>query len=244
VPDAIAGPGWLRRHHLVWIAPAHHAAISSQIADAALAAAAQQLMAAGAPLVIGRQPELGIGAPSAATFIAAGMPLPPSLGKCRLAFGISPRAIARTAPPLKLADTIPRLPAIWRPPLLHLSRGAASIRIELGVYGSAAWEALTGEKYLTPQSDIDLLWRPTGPDQLGAGIALLAGWEAATGLRADGEILFGADDAVAWREWMVSVSESSSLRVLVKSLAGPRLCTRAELLAHLRPNEVEDAQCT
>jgi phosphoribosyl-dephospho-CoA transferase len=151
--------------------------------------------------------------------------------------------IAGTAPPLKLVETIPHLPAMWREPLLRLLCGAESIRIDFGVYGSAAWEALTGEKYLTPQSDIDLLWRPTRVDQLGAGIALLAGWEVATGLRADGEILFGDDDAVAWREWMESASEPVPPRVLVKSLAGPRLCTRAELLARAYQNEVEAAQC-
>jgi phosphoribosyl-dephospho-CoA transferase len=241
VPDAMAWPGWLRRHHLVWAAPAHHAAISAQIADRALAAAAQRLLGAGAPLVIGRQPQAGSSEPCAALSLATGMALPPALGKHRLPFTIPLHAVTRTAPPLKLADTIAHLPPIWRQPLLRLARDAERVRIEFGVYGSAAWEALTGLAYLNAASDIDLLWRPSGLDQLATGIALLLDWETATGLRADGEILFGDHDAVAWREWIDIESQPSSRRVLVKSLAEPRLCTRAEMLAC--PQEGEAAQC-
>jgi phosphoribosyl-dephospho-CoA transferase len=242
-PDAAARPEWLRRHHLVWIAPARHAAIVSQIADAALAGAARRLLREGAPLVISRQPPSAGGAPGGTPSIAAGLPLPPALGKRRLALNIPPDAIVRTAPPPALADAIARLPPAWRPPLLRLLRGARSRRIEFRLYGSAAWEALTGEHYLAPESDIDLLWRPAGMDQLGAGIALLADWERASALRADGEILFGDDDAVAWREWMEAQCQPSRSRVLVKSLAGARLCMRADLLARAYSGAAEAARC-
>ena len=222
--------------------PAHHAAVTQQIGDSALAAAALRLLDAGAPLVIGRQPRSGADY-SAPMFIAAGLPLPPALGKHRLAFRIPRHAIERTAPPLKLADVIPCLPGRWREPLRMLLRGAESIRIEFTVYGSAAWAALTGETYLTPQSDIDLLWRPKSADQLAAGIALLAEWEAISGLRADGEILFGDDAAVAWREWNAAASPGPPPRVLVKVIAGARLGTRAQMLACLPTVEAGPMTC-
>jgi phosphoribosyl-dephospho-CoA transferase len=236
VPDAVAAPGGLRRHHLLWCASAHHGALGAQIADSFQAAAAIRLLAAGAPLVIGRQPATGDGIPGAETLIAAGMPLPPALGKGRLPFRISTRNIIRTAKPPRLADTIPRLPAIWRAPLLRLLCGALSIGIELRLYGSAAWEGLTGLSYLTPRSDIDLLWRPVSVDQLAAGVAFLAEWEAATGIRTDGEILFGDDDAVAWREWLESGANPVPQRVLVKSHARVRMCSRDELLLRNYPD--------
>jgi phosphoribosyl-dephospho-CoA transferase len=189
-------------------------------------------------LVICQQSRLDTGTQFSTTRIAAGLPLPPSLGKRRLAFMIQPDTIARSAHPLALTDIIPHLPVEWRRPLLQLSRGGEAIGLEFRVYGSAAWEALTGLSYLTPESDIDLLWRPTGTAQLADGIALLANWEAATGRHVDGEILFRDDDAVAWREWAEAERKHASPRFLVKSLAGPRLCTRAELQARLsRPEE-------
>jgi len=231
----------LRRHHLLWIAPAHRIAVSGQIEDVTLAAVALRLLNAGAPLVVARQVRPAGGGLSESAFVTAGMPLPPWLGKHRLAFKIPLRAISRTGPPLRLVDAIPHLPATWRRPLAQLLRNASPTGIVFAVYGSAAWQALTGEKYLTPASDIDLLWRPVGPDQLASGIALLGDWEAATGLRADGEILFGDDDAVAWREWMGDGGKSSTSRVLVKSLAGARLCTRRELLARVCLDEMVDA---
>ena len=70
-------------------------------------------------------------------------------------------------------------------------RGNAIWSIELRVFGSLAWQALSGLPYLTPQSDIDLIWHPRSLAQLQQGIALLASWELASGLRADGEVLFG-----------------------------------------------------
>ena len=233
--DSPAASPALRRHDLVWIVPAQHAALSAQIADAALSAAVLQRLAAGAPLVVGRQtlPLPGVGAGDGAATLAAGMPLPPAAGKHRLPFRIEPAAIARASPPWALAAVIPALAARWRGPLQSLHDGAAEAGIAFRVFGSAAWEALTGEAYMTPQSDIDLLWRPRGGAQLDAGLALLHAWERATGLRADGEILFGADDAVAWREWDPAAGRPPSPRVLVKTTAGPYLCRRERLLAVL-----------
>lgn len=173
------------------------------------------------------------------------MPLPPALGKGRLSFRISTPNIVRTALPPRLADSIPLLSPPWRAPLRRLLRGAQSIGIELRIYGSAAWESLTGVSYLAPQSDIDVLWRPSGADHLAAGVMLLAEWERTTGIRVDGEILFGEDDAVAWREWLQSWPSPVPQRVLVKSLAGARLCSRDELLLRNYPGgrEMEVAQC-
>ena len=72
---------------------------------------------------------------------------------------------------------------------------------------------------------------------------MLAAWEVESGIRADGEILFGDDDAVAWREWMYGGrrGDIASARVLVKAVFGPRLEAGAKLLAGLR--ECEMASC-
>jgi phosphoribosyl-dephospho-CoA transferase len=100
------------------------------------------------------------------------------------------------------------------------------------VFGSLAWQALSGLPYLTPQSDIDLLWHPQSNAQLQQGIALLARWEQTSGLRADGEVLFGAGSAVSWREWATSKSGNGQ-RVLVKRASIAELVETRELLEML-----------
>lgn len=231
MPPRLSG---LRRHWLVWVAQAFHPMLGAQVTDLTLRDIASRFLAANWPLVMCRQ---GIAAGELAgahTPIALGMPLPPAQGKHRIAFAVPPATIARTAPPPVLADLIPRLPLVWRAPLRQLVRGSEAIGIELRVFGSAAWEGLAGSGYLTPASDIDLLWRPIDAAQVAAGIALLREWEANTGLVADGEILFGDDAAVAWREWPVDQPpQGGAHRVLVKTLRGPQLCAPGDLLGRL-----------
>ena len=235
----IRPPSWLRRHHLLWIAPAHHAAVGAEVPDAALRGAVASGLAAGWPVVVCQQSN-GRGQRDSQARVAVGMPLPLAQGKRRVAILIAPEWIADTAAPPFLRDVIPCLPESRRAALVRLVQRADAIDLALRVYGSVAWEALTGRAYLTPASDIDLLLQPSTRGQLAAAIAMLATWEAETGVRADGEILFGDDDAVAWREWMCGGRQwkSPSTRVLVKAASGPRLATRGKLLASLPGPEV------
>ena len=109
--------------------------------------------------------------------IAVGLALPPAQGKRRIALSVAANDIARYTPPLRLADAIAHAPAAWQPALAELDAAAIDIDLELRVFGSLAWQALSGMQYLTPQSDIDLLWHPQSHAQLQQGIALLARWE-------------------------------------------------------------------
>ena len=104
--------------------------------------------------------------------------------------------------------------------------------LELRVFGSLAWQALSGHNYMTEKSDIDLLWHPLSHMQLQQGIALLTRWELATGLRADGEVLFGGSSAVSWREW-ATLKSGDDRRVLVKRISSAELVDARELLEML-----------
>ena len=224
----------LRRHWLVWLAPEFHGMVSDQVTNPMLRQFATDFLAAGGPLVIPSQANGNAGHSLTSTSIAVGMPLPPSQGKHRLAFTVPPQSIVRAAPPMRLADAIPGLAKQWRAPLRQLQDDARAIGLEFRVFGSVAWESLTGRGYLTSESDIDLLWRPSDYSQIVDGIALLTAWEARTGpgvLRVDGELTFGDDLAVAWREWRAVQQPRAARRVLVKTLQGPRVCLPSELLA-------------
>ena len=230
-------PRWLRRHRLLWIAPAHHAAVGAQIPDTSLRDTIANWLAAGWPVIVCQQLHARVG-PLAQ--VAVGMPLPLAQGKRRVALAVAPEWIARALAPPLLRDVIPRLPEFRQAGLLELIQRADAIDLALHAYGSIAWEALTGRTYLTSESDVDLLWQPSTREQLAASIAMLGAWEMESGVRVDGEILFGDDDAVAWREWMGGVRrrENPSTRVLVKAVSGPRLEVRGKLLASLPTSDV------
>jgi phosphoribosyl-dephospho-CoA transferase len=164
--------------------------------------------------------------------IVVGLALPPAQGKRRIALSVAAYDIARYTPPLRLADAIAHAPAAWQSALTELDAAAHYMDIELRIFGSLAWQALSGMPYLTPQSDIDLLWHPQSHAQLQQGIALLARWELDHGLRADGEVLFGANNAVSWREW-AAVKSGEDRRVLVKRLSSAELVAAHELMEML-----------
>ena len=199
--------------------------VAAQTNDDAMHAHIAAWLAADRPLVVARQPCIE----TLSDNIAVGLALPPAQGKRCVALVVAAHDIARYTQPLLLADAIAHAPAGWRTALAELDAAAMDISIELRVFGSLAWQALSGLPYVTPQSDIDLLWRPLSNAQLQHGIALLACWERSSGLRADGEVLFGASSAVSWREW-ATLQSGDDQRVLVKRAASAELVAARELL--------------
>ena len=220
----------MSRHSLVWMRPNCRAAVAAQVKDDATHAQVAAWLAADRPLVVARQP-CGAALPDTITpgAISVGLALPPAPGKRRIGLVVAAHEIARYTQPLLLADAIAHAPAAWQPALAELHDAAINIGIKLRVFGSLAWQALSGLQYLTPHSDIDLLWHPLSHAQLQQGIALLARWEQASGLRADGEVLFGANSAVSWREW-AALKSGGDQRVLVKRESGAELVAARELL--------------
>lgn len=215
----------LSRHTLVWIRPECRAAVAAQVNDDAMHAQIATWLAVDRPLVVARQPcEV-----TQQHTIAVGLAMPPAQGKCRIALSVAAHDIARYTPPLLLADAIMHAPVEWQSALAELDAAATGIDLELRIFGSLAWQALSGVNYMTPQSDVDLLWHPLSNAQLQQGIALLVRWEQSSGLRADGEVLFGGSSAVSWREW-AALKSGDGQRVLVKRASSAELVDARELL--------------
>jgi phosphoribosyl-dephospho-CoA transferase len=215
----------LSRHTLVWIRPECRAAVAAQVADDGMRTQVAAWLDADRPLVVARQQCSGTPSNS----IAVGLALPPAQGKRRIALRVAAHDIERHIPPLLFADALAHAPVAWQSSLADLHDAAMNLDIELRVFGSLAWQALSGLQYLTPQSDIDLLWHPLSNTQLQQGIALLARWEQDHGLRADGEVLFGINSAVSWREW-ATLKSGDDQRVLVKRASSAELVAAGELL--------------
>jgi phosphoribosyl-dephospho-CoA transferase len=161
-----------------------------------------------------------------AGWLRLGVPLPPARGKQRLSLAVHPLSVEEVRAPLALTDVIGCCPPEWMAPLQSLRAMARDVGLTPGVYGSFAWQALTGERYVGPGSDIDLVWHPQDATQLAALLGMLARWEESAQRRADGEIVLPNGDAVCWREL---AGESS--RLLVKSALAVALHRRSDVLA-------------
>jgi phosphoribosyl-dephospho-CoA transferase len=163
---------------------------------------------------------------------AIGFALPPgAAGKVRIGCRVELADIGRRTRALPLVGALDAAPAPWREALAALERQAAEAGFGLSVYGSLALQALTGQSYLTPTSDIDLLLRPLNRAQLMTGLDLLARHAALLPL--DGEVVFPDGRAVAWKELRATFDSAPGTRVLAKSLERVGLVKPDELLAML-----------
>lgn len=170
--------------------------------------------------------------------LCAGIALPPleDGSKPRIALRVPMSALDRRCGAMPLAAVIDKAPANWRQDLNNMEAQAREAGIELRVFGSLAWQALTAQAYVTPASDIDLLCRPADRRTLEAACILYQAW--AGRLPLDGELVFPSGVAVSWKEWMVARQAGfDSLRVLVKQSQAVRLALPAELVAGLPPEK-------
>jgi phosphoribosyl-dephospho-CoA transferase len=203
----------LRRHDLVQVDPAAWAAVLAARPDLGALAILTGWAQAGRPLVARRR-----SADDPDGQLALGLPLPPALGKRRIAVTLDPAAIVRVERFPLLRSITHGVPPAWRPATTALLRLAAAVGIEPLVFGSLAWSALTGLDYLGPASDLDLLW----PIDWAQGVSgLLDGLRSiapSAPMRLDGEILDPEGRGVDWRELASGAPE-----VQGKTLAGVEL---------------------
>jgi phosphoribosyl-dephospho-CoA transferase len=177
----------------------------------------QEWEAARWPLVVRRQ----IAAPGQ---VGVGLALPPNSAtgqKSKISLSCDLNGIVRQQSPLLLRQALGAAPDAWKPGLAALDAALAEHGMECAVYGSLAWQSMTGQEYLHGDSDIDVSVPLQSVAQLeAAGHALQA-----AKLPLDGELLFPMQQAVAWKEWFLTDSE----RVLVKQEQA-YLCPRQRLL--------------
>jgi phosphoribosyl-dephospho-CoA transferase len=163
----------------------------------------------GLPLVVARrQPADG------EDDLRLGLALP---DKRRVGVHVAAPAVVAHAGPPTLAAALASAPAGWRQLLDAVVRLGNALDVPICVFGSLAWQHLSGLRYLRPGSDVDLLFAPRGwgaVEELLTALGSLDGFDSADGPRLDGEILLPDGGAVAWRELAARPS-----KLLVK---GPR----------------------
>lgn len=203
------------RHTIAWI----DADAGWQAVQPGSAERLHAWFAAGHPAVVARRD-----GSEPAGMLRLGVPLPPHEHKQRLGLLLPPAQLRRQTPPPALDVVIGHAPPQWRVALQALAHDVAASGMVPRVFGSFAWQALTGLAYVHDASDLDLLWPVATPEQADAVVAVLRHWEARHGLRADGELLLPDGIAVNWREYA-----GRERQVLVKSDHGCRMLPRVAL---------------
>lgn len=203
------------RHRLVYLDPAHwNETLAAYPAFQAIPVVVDWV-GSGRPL-IARRPVCD----DMASRVPLGLPLPPSLGKQRLAFAVPPGAIASDAPPPLLADALREAPTPWQETIAAL----IAFDPETRCFGSLAWEHLTGLPYLSETSDLDLVWQVSKADQAARLVTALTRIDLEAPMRLDGEIVTPMGLAVQWREFASDAPE-----LLTKATDGNRMIARTEL---------------
>lgn len=122
-----------------------------------------------------------------------GVPLPPEQGWKRLGFSIDPAHVKKRLSLPWLSECLPLLPELRQKQLATLAK------LQPEVFGSLAWQYLTGVTCLHEKSDIDLLFRIKSRNELRELLEKLTALDL--GDDCDIEIMLWNNRAFSWREW-------------------------------------------
>jgi len=126
------------------------------------------------------------------------------------------------------------LPAASASILSALAERIEASGARLGIYGSLAWETLSGEAYRHADSDIDLICDVADLAQYAMVLDALRQAVADFPGRLDGELRLPDGQAVAWQE-ILMLGKASDKSVLVKGEQDVALLPLADWLAGLPP---------
>jgi phosphoribosyl-dephospho-CoA transferase len=213
-----------RRHDLLHVAPdawAAALALCPALADLPLVG---DWSDQGWPVIVRRRGEA-----EDQRLVPVGVPLPPVPGKRRVALLISPGGVLqRSSPPLLRAAAQVADPG-WQCTIASLLTLGARTGVEPSAYGSLLWQHQTGLTYLTPRSDLDVLWPVAAGFEVLSLLSGIAAVQRDAPLRIDGEIIFPDGAAVNWRELWNAYRASDQGMVLAKTMEGVRLLDMASL---------------
>lgn len=207
----------LDRHQIVHIDPAAWPALVDAQPNLKAISTIEEWAILGRPLIARRRLCSDV-----AGKVPLGLPLPPSMGKQRLAFTVASEVVTSTSLPPLLADAIPFAPVAWRSTLAAL----VAVEPDVRCFGSLAWEYLTNLPYVSATSDVDLLWQVLTTRDADALVVAIAPIEASAPMGIDGELVAPSGLAIQWREWASGASD-----VLAKARDGNQIIPRQSVFA-------------
>ncbi len=212
-----SSPPW-RRHDLLHVAPDVWASAlvhCPSLADLPLLGAWADR---GWPVIVRRRAEA-----EDPDLVPVGVPLPPAAGKRRVALLLPPEGVLQCSSPPLLRAAARVADRGWRSTIVSLLALGARTGVEPSVFGSLLWQHLTGLTYLSPHSDLDVLWQVPGGFDVLSLVFSIAEIQRAAPLRIDGEVIFPDGTAVNWRELWNARRTADRATVLAKTMEGVRL---------------------
>ena len=155
------------------------------------------------------------------------IPLPPGAQKLRIALALPKESVIAPLPPVSLREAQKTAPSIWQDTIEAILAIADQHQVNVSIFGSLLWQALTGLDYLRVSSDLDLLWHLQGASFSWSLIDAIAWLDRKSPVRIDGEIRLSCG-GLNWREIASGQSE-----ILVKTLMGIETHTLKSLLENL-----------
>jgi phosphoribosyl-dephospho-CoA transferase len=149
-----------RRHDLLRVAPDAYASALAHCPSAVDLPLLRTWADRGWPVIIRRRAEY-----DDPRLAPVGVPLPPAAGKGRVALLLPPAGVLQRSSPPSLRAAANVANSGWRSTIASLLDLGERIGVEPSAFGSLMWQHETGLTYLSPRSDLDLLWSvPTGFD--------------------------------------------------------------------------------
>lgn len=137
--------------------------------------------------------------------ICCGVVLPLEEGKRRFAFEVALSAVAELQPPPRLAACLEHAAPGWREPLQILAEMPGPLAL---AFGSLAWQYLTGLRYITDESDADILFRPASITEWRELEKELISWRGKySSVPVDIEITFPNGFSTAWKEYLAGTEK-------------------------------------
>jgi phosphoribosyl-dephospho-CoA transferase len=212
------------RHEILRIAPAFWTQAVAPRSHFAAVPLLQRWCKRGWPVIVRRRMVDERGG-----MLPIGVPLPPSAGKLRIALTVPEASVLERATPPPLAIVKHVADPVWRGTIIALIALGARLMISPASFGSLFWEYATGLRYLSRQSDLDVLWYAHRGCDIASLLTGVAAIERTAPMRIDGEVVFADGGAVNWRELLAVMSGEKPGGVLVKSIDGARLVNVSQL---------------
>jgi phosphoribosyl-dephospho-CoA transferase len=152
-----------------------------------------------------------------------GVPLPPAAGKRRVALLLPPDGVLQRSSPPLLRAVANVAGSGWQSTIASLLDLGEWIGVEPSAFGSLLWQHQTGLTYLSPRSDLDVLWPVPADFDVLSLASSVAEIQRDASLRIDGEVVFPDGSAVNWRELWNEHRTGGRAGVLAKSMEGVRL---------------------
>jgi len=213
-----------QRHELLRVAPEFWPSALASRTSAVASMFLTTWAAQGWPVIVRRRMD-----GDSPDMVPVGVPLPPAAGKLRIALAIPEEAVSERLPSASLLSVAHAANPAWGPTIHALAALGACHGVSPAAFGSLLWQSRTGLPYLSPRSDIDVLWAVGDDCNIPSLLDGIAAAEQNAPMRIDGELVFSDGGGVNWRELRSALSQSNRAEVLVKSIDRAHLLDVASL---------------